>query len=135
MEEGFNSGRKCPWSKEYLTSLYKKVDNYSKEATLYALKTEGPQVASETMSAYSMFKYPIVYIIVHYHYGDFESLRMSQNDIMSYLMMFLPMVTHFAKNMMEGMKAQKIFDFDRNNEINPALISVCDEILRIEENS
>lgn len=133
MEEGINLGRRCPWNKEYVVSLYNKVDAYCKVATLYALQTEGKDVAGETMAAYSMFKNPIVYIFIHYHYGKFENLGMSQNEITAYLM-FLPMVKHFTKGMMEGMMEQTVFDFDTDNEIAPALIDICKEVLYIENN-
>ncbi len=80
-----------------------------------------------------MFKNPIVYIFIHYHYGKFENLGMSQNEITAYLM-FLPMVKHFTKGMMEGMMEQTVFDFDTDNEIAPALIDICKEVLYIENN-
>ena len=67
-------GRKCPWSKDYIQILYKKLDAYCKLATLYALKSEGQKVAMETMAAYNMFKCPVVYIFIHYHFGKFEDL-------------------------------------------------------------
>lgn len=126
-------GRKCPWTKSYVKALYEKVDSYCKLATMYALKTEGQQVAMETMAAYNMFKYPVVYIFIHYHFGEFEDLNMSKQDISSY-MMYLSMVKQFTKGMMDGMMEQKVFDFDKNNEIAPALIKICKEVLFIEDN-
>lgn len=126
-------GRRCPWTKDYLLSLYNRVDSYCKIATLHALKTEGQQVAMETMASYNMFKYPVVYVIIHYHYGKFEDLSMSQNDISSYLM-YVSMVAHFTQGMRDGMIEQNVFDFDKKNEIAPALIEVCDEVLFIGNN-
>lgn len=133
MEEGVNSGRKSPWNKKYLVTLYSKVNAYCKAATLHALSTEGQQVAMETMAAYNMFKYPVVYVFIHYNFGQFRDLEMSQNDISSY-MLFLSMVKQFTKGMMEGMMEQTVFDFDKDNEIAPALIDICREVLYIEDN-
>ena len=133
MAEGINMGRRSPWSKEYLKSLYTKLDSYCKIATLHAFKTEGQQVAMETMAAYNMFKYPVVYVYIHYHFGKFEDLGMQGNDISSY-MMYLSMVRYFTQGMMEGMLEQTVFDFDKKNEIAPALVEVCKEVIFIEEN-
>ena len=131
MAEGNNMGRRSPWSKDYLKSLYTKVDSYCKIATLHALKTEGQQVAMEAMAAYNMFKYPVVYIYIHYHFGKFEDLGMKGGDISSY-MMYVSMVQHFTKGMMEGMLEQPVFDFDKKNELAPALVEICREVLYIE---
>lgn len=133
MTEGINMGRKSPWSKDYLINLYNKVDSYCKVATLHALKTEGQEVAMETMAAFTMFKYPVVYIFIHYHFGKFENLGMRGGEISSY-MMYLSMVKHFTQGMMDGMLEQTVFDFDRNNEIAPALIEICKEVIFIEDN-
>lgn len=133
MTEGINMGRRCPWSKEYLESLYNRVDSYCKIATLYALNSEGQQVAMETMAAYNMFKYPVVYIYIHYHFGKFEDLGMQPKDIASY-MMYVTMVKHFTQGMMDGMLEQTVFDFDKRNEIAPALVEVCKEVIFIEDN-
>ena len=65
MAEGINMGRRSPWSKEYLKTLYNRVDTYCKVATLHAFKSEGQQAANETMAAYNMFKYPVVYVYIH----------------------------------------------------------------------
>lgn len=126
-------GRRSPWTKEYLINLYNRVDSYCKLATMYALKNEGQQVAMETMAAYNMFKYPVVYIFIHYHFGKFEDLGMQSNDISSY-MMYVSMVKHFTQGMMEGMMEQTVFDFDKKNEIAPALIDICREVIYIEDN-
>ena len=133
MAEGINMGRKSPWSKDYLKSLYVKIVSYCKVATLHALDTEGHESARETLAAYNMFKYPVVYVYIHYHFGKFEDLGMKDGDITSY-MMYVSMVKHFTKGMMEGMLEQTVFDFDRKNEIAPALIELCREVLYIEEN-
>lgn len=133
MAEGINMGRKSPWTKDYLMNLYNRVDSYCKLATMYALKNEGQQVAMETMAAYNMFKYPVVYVFIHYHFGKFEDLGMQGNDISSY-MMYVSMVKHFTQGMMEGMMEQTVFDFDKKNEIAPALVDICREVIYIEDN-
>ncbi len=97
------------------------------------MKHEGQQVAMETMTAYNMFKYPVVYIYIHYHFGKFENLEMKGNDISSY-MMYLSMVRHFTQGMLEGMLEQTVFDFDKKNKIAPALIEICKEVIFIEDN-
>lgn len=134
MAEGTNMGRKCPWSKDYLEKLYKKVDTYCKYVTLYTLKTEGQQAAIETMAAYNIFKYPVVYIYIHYHFGKFEDLGMKSNDISSYMMMYGVMAKHFTQGIMDGILEQNVFGFDKNNEISPALVEVCKEVIFIEDN-
>ena len=133
MAEGINMGRKCPWSKAYLENLYNKVDSYCKAATLHALKMEGQRVAMETMAAYNMFKFPVVYVYIHYHFGKFNDLGIQAPDISLY-MTYVSMVKHFTQGMMDGMLEQTVFDFDKNNEIAPALIEICKEILYIEDN-
>lgn len=133
MAEGINMGRRSPWTKEYLINLYNRVDSYCKLATMYALKNESQRVAMETMAAYNMFKYPVVYIFIHYHFGKFEDLGMKGNDISSY-MMYVSMVKHFTQGMMDGMMEQTVFDFDKKNEIAPALIDICREVIYIEDN-
>lgn len=134
MTEGINMGRRCPWSKDYLKSLYRIIDSYCKVATLNTLNNEGQRAAMETMSAYNMFKYPVVYIFIHYHFGRFEDLEMENSDISSY-MMYLSMVKHFTKGMMDGMLEQTVFDLDTDNKIAPALIDICREVIFIENNS
>ena len=134
MAEGVNMGRKCPWTKENLMTLYNKVDSYCKIATLYALQHEGQSQAMETMATYNIFKYPVVYVFIHYHFGRFEDLNMNQQDITSYITMYMLNVKQFTKGMMEGMMEQTVFDFDKKNEIAPALIQICKEVLFIEDN-
>lgn len=133
MAEGINMGRRSPWSKDYLKKLYNKVESYCKAAAVYALATEGQQVAIETMAAYNMFKYPVVYIFIHYHFGKFEDLGMQGGDISSYIM-YVSMVKQSTQIMMDGMLEQTVFDFDRDNEIAPALVEICREVIFIEDN-
>lgn len=126
-------GRKCPWSKDYIQNLYKKLDAYCKLVTLYTLKSEGQKVAAETMASYNMFKCPVVYIFIHYHFGKFEDLGMKETDIQSY-MMYMLMVKYITQAMIEEISTQLIFELDRKNEISPALLNVCKEVIFIEEN-
>jgi len=133
MEEGINMGRRCPWSKDSLKKLYNTVDSYCKLATLHALNREGQQVAMETMAAYSIFKYPIVYVFIHYHFGVFEDLGMKDGEISSYLM-YLQIVRNFTQGMIDEMSEHSFFDFDEKNEIAPRLVEICKEVILIEDN-
>ena len=54
-------------------------------------------------------------------------------DISSY-MMYVSMVKHFTQGMMDGMLEQTVFDFDKKNEIAPALVEICREVIFIEDN-
>lgn len=133
MAVGINMGRKCPWTKEEVVAMYNKVDTYAKMLTVRILREEGQKSAMETMAAYNMFKYPVVYLFIHYHYGVFEDLKMNNGDVSSYIML-LPMIKNVAQNMIEGMKDQNVFYYDRENAIAPTLIKMCEEVIFIEEN-
>lgn len=87
----------------------------------------------ETMASYNMFKCPVVYIFIHYHFGKFEDLGMNESDIQSY-MMYMLMVKYITQAMIEEISTQPLFELDRKNEITPALLSVCKEVIFIEEN-
>jgi hypothetical protein len=134
MAEGINMGRKSPWSKEQYESMYNKVNSYSKMLTARVTMEEGMKIGMETFEAYNMFKYIVVYLYIHYHYGEFEDLGMENNDVSTYIMMFVANVRHFVKGMKEGMETENVFYYDTKNEIAPVLIDMCKEILYIEEN-
>lgn len=68
--------------KEELLTIYRKVENYSK-ALYVILKKQGAPEAEVSLASYNLFKLPIVYVFIHYHYGRFEDLGMSQSDILS----------------------------------------------------
>ena len=85
------------------------------------------------MASYNMFKCPVVYIFIHYHFGKFEDLGMNESDIQSY-MMYMLMVKYITQAMIEEISTQPLFELDRKNEITPALLSVCKEVIFIEEN-
>ncbi len=128
--EGVNMGRQCPWSKEELLKLYRKVDAYAK--TLYILLCkQGDSDAGEALASYNLFKLPVVYVFIHYHYGKFEDLGMSNNDISAYIGLFMLDTRNFVENFLEGMREQNVFYYDRRNEIAPKLIEVCEEVLYI----
>lgn len=132
MTEGVNMGRQCPWTKEYLKSLYNKLHIYCKALTFNTLAQQGQQAAMDTMATYTMFKFPVVYVFVHYHYGNFETLSMPQNEISSYLM-FLPMIKQVAEEMLNGLADNTVFVHDSKNELTPALRQICKEVILIEE--
>lgn len=127
MKEGINMGRQCPWEKEELLNFYHKVDSYAK--TLYVtLNQQGDPDAEEALISYNIFKYPIVYIFIHYHYGKFEDLGMDENDIAGYLGIFMLNTRNFVDNLLDGLVEQNVFYYDRHNEIAPKLIDICKEI-------
>ncbi|MDE6006204.1 MAG: hypothetical protein K2G67_01440 [Muribaculaceae bacterium] len=133
MEEGINMGRKCPWSKNYLKSLYQNLNSYCEKVTLQTFVSDGPKVASKMMVAYTMFKFPVVYLYIHYHYGTFEDLGMQGGEISSY-MTYLPAVKHFTQGMRDGMLEENVFSLDKENALSSALIEICKEVIYIEEN-
>lgn len=134
MTEGINSGRVCPWSKEYLLFLYNRINLYCRVATLNALKSEGEQAAMDTMVAYSMFKYPVAYIFIHYHFGKCEDLEMEEADISGYIGVFLSQVKFFVQELLKSLKDNQLFEYDSQDIIGPALLDICREILYIEDN-
>lgn len=133
MNVGINMGRKSPWTKEEIVEMYNLVNNYAKALTVRVLREEGQKSAMETLAAYNMFKFPVVYLFIHYHFGDFSDLNMNDGDTTSYIM-HLPLVKEFTKGLLEGMQEQNVFYYDTDNNIAPTLIKMCEEVLFIEEN-
>lgn len=133
MNEGINMGRHCPWSKNELLGLYKKIDMYAKSLMIRLLKEEGKNPAMEAFAAYNMFKYPVVYVFVHYHYGKFEDLGMDQNDISSYITMYMMMTKEFTQGIIDGLTTSDVFYYDSKKELSPQLKSVCKEVIYILE--
>ncbi len=127
MTVGINLGRQCPWEKEELLTIYRKVENYAK-ALYILLKKQGDSDAEEAFASYNLFKLPVVYVFIHYHYGKFEDLGMNQGDISAYLGLFMLDTKNFVDNLLEGMRGQNVFFYDRKNEIAPMLIKVCEEV-------
>lgn len=133
MEIGINMGRRCPWSQEYLRQLYDRLNTYCKVLTVEALMSEDQKAAAETMASYSMFKMPVVYVFMHYHYGKFEDLGMDNKDISAY-MFYLSIVKDFTKGILEGLMEEEVFVRDKTKELSPALIEICKEVIFVEEN-
>ena len=131
MAEGINMGRKSPWTKEEYISLYKKVDSYGAKLAAKLMIEEGVDSAAEAKMSYSIYKCPIVYLFIHYHYGRPEDL-MSGADISLYLMMFLPEVKYFAIELRSAYASGQVFLNDTSS-MGSTLANMCDEILYIEE--
>lgn len=134
MVEGINMGRKSPWTKEEYIRLYYRVNDYATFLSKTLLEQEGESSAREALAAYNMFKYPIVYLFIHYHYGKFEDLHMSNVDTMAYITMYMPNVKHFTQGILEGLRSQNVFCYDTDNSIAPLLGKMCEEVLYIENN-
>ena len=82
--EGINSGRKCPWSKEYIVDLYERLKGYSKTLALASFMVSQKRL-NDDIVAILMCKYPIIYLFLHYHFGKFVDLKMTQKEISLYL--------------------------------------------------
>jgi len=95
MAEGINMGRKSPWSKEEYLAIYKKVSTYGVKLSIQLLKEEGTKTASEALSAYTLYRCPVIYLLIHYHYWILENLSSAEQQ--AYLMLFLPNVKYFTK--------------------------------------
>lgn len=134
MAEGINMGRKSPWTKEEYISVYNRVNNYAKRLAAQLLTEEGAKSAAEATAAYNIYKCPVIYLFVHYHYGMFDDLGMDGNETSSYLMMFLPNVKYFARELKKAFATGQVFLNDPNNELASKLISMCEEVIYIEEN-
>ena len=72
MAEGINMGRKSPWTKEEYVSTYNKINDYANRLSAQLLREEGTNSATEAIAAYNLYKCPVIYLFVHYHYGMFE---------------------------------------------------------------
>ena len=134
MAEGINMGRKSPWTKEEYVSVYNSVNNYAKQLSTQVLIKEGAKSAAEATAAYNLYKCPVIYLFVHYHYGMFDDLGMDGNETSAYLMMFLPNVKYFARELKKAFATGQVFHNDPNNELASKLISMCEEVIYIEEN-
>lgn len=132
MAEGINMGRKSPWTKEEYISVYEKVCNYATRLSAQLLREEGAKSAAEAIAAYNIYKCPAIYLFVHYHFGRFEELGMSNDEITAYLMMFLPNVKYFAEELKKAFNSGKVFLNDTGNELASKLANMCEEIIYIE---
>lgn len=134
MEEGINMGRKSPWTKEEYVSVYNEVSNYANQLAAQLFIDEGAKSAAEAIAAYNVYKCPAIYLFVHYHFGVFEDLSMTGEETSTYLMMFLPNVKYFARELKKAFSTGQVFLNDLGNELASKLIDMCEEIIYIEEN-
>lgn len=134
MAEGINMGRKSPWTKEEYVSVYNKVSNYANQLAAQLLREEGTKSAAEAIAAYNIYKCPVIYLFVHYHYGMFGDLNMNSDETSAYLMMFLPNVKYFARELKKAFPTGQVFLNDTGNELASILTDMCEEIIYIEDN-
>ena len=134
MAEGINMGRKSPWTKEEYVSVYSRVSDYANRLSAQLLQEEGTTTAAEAIAAYNIYKCPVVYLFVHYHYGMFKDLGMNNEEINAYLMLFMPNVKYFANELKNAFATGQVFLNDRGNELASKLIDMCNEIIFIENN-
>ena len=134
MAEGINMGRKSPWTKEEYVSVYSRVSDYANRLSAQLLQEEGTTTAAEAIAAYNIYKCPVVYLFVHYHYGMFKDLGMNNEEINAYLMLFMTNVKYFANELKNAFATGQVFLNDRGNELASKLIDMCNEIIFIENN-
>ena len=134
MAEGINMGRKSPWTKEQYVSVYNRVNNYANRLSAQLLREEGAKSAAEAIAAYNIYKCPVIYLFVHYHYGMFNDLKMNNEETSTYLMMFLPNVKYFAQELKEAFASGQVFVNEPGVELDLKLAKMCDEVLYIENN-
>ena len=134
MTEEIDMSRKIPWTKEEYVSVYERVGNYAARLSAQLLREEGVKSAAEAIAAYNIYKCPVIYLFVHYHYGKFEDLGMSSDETTAYLMMFLPNVKYLAGELKKAFLSGKVFLNDSDNELASKLADMCEEITFIENN-
>jgi len=134
MAEGINMGRKSPWTKEEYVLTYNRINDYANRLSAQLLREEGTNPVAEAIAAYNLYKCPVIYLFVHYHYGMFDDLRMNSDEITAYLMMFLPNVKDFAQELKRAYATGQVFLNDSNNNLASTLIDMCEEIIYIEDN-
>ena len=128
---GINMGRKCPWTRNELLHLYNRLEAYTKALTLRLLQEEGEKSSMEAYAAYNIFKYPVVYVYIHYHYGRFEDFCMKEVDVSSYMTMYMIMVREITQGILEGLQTSDVFYYDNSKELSALLEDVCEEVLLI----
>lgn len=134
MAEGVNMGRRSPWTKEEYVSTYNKINNYAVQLSAQLLREEGAKSAAEAIAAYNIYKCPVIYLFVHYHYGMFKDLKMNNEETSAYLMMFLPNVKYFAKELKRAFATGQVFTSLMDKRLDSMLIDMCEEIIFIEDN-
>ncbi len=122
MAEGINMGRKSPWTKEEYVSVYRRISDYANRLSAQLLREEGTKSAAEAIAAYNIYKCPVVYLFVHYHYGMFKDLKMNNEEINAYLMLFMPSVKYFAKELKDAFASGQVFLNDSGDELSSKLI-------------
>ena len=88
----------------------------------------------EAFAAYNMFKFPVVYVFIHYHYGKFEDLGMKETDISTYITMYMMFTKNITQGILEGLQTSDIFYYDKSKELSALLESICEEVLFILNN-
>ncbi len=126
-------GRKSPWTKDEYIKLYKEIVCYAFYLYLVLSETEGKDSAQEALGAYNMFKYPVVYLFIHYHYGTFEDLQMDAADTINYAVTYVANVRTFTQGILDGLGTRNVFYYDDNNKIAPLLAEMCKEVLFIDK--
>lgn len=134
MAEGINMGRKSPWTKDEYKSIFKQISNYAMRLSLQLLREEGSASASEAIAAYNIYKCPVVYLFVHYHFGMFDDLEMNGEETTAYLLMFLPNVKYFATELKKAFASCQVFPMNGSGDMDAIMADMCDEIIYIEEN-
>ena len=124
-------GRRCPWAKEELVSLYKNIVSYRDALAVKIAKDEGIKSSQEVFAAYNLFKFPVVYLFIHYHYGQFDALNMNESDISTYLTVYMTMAQEITKGILEGLQTSDVFYYDTKKDLSPALEAICEEVLYI----
>lgn len=131
MEKGINMGRKCPWTETELIELYNRLGNYAKSLSFRLVTKEGMDSAAEAYAAYNMFKLPVIYVFIHYHYGKFEDLGMSDSDISLYITTYMMSTKKITQGILEGLQNSEVFFYDSTNELSPFLERICEEVIDI----
>lgn len=134
MAEGVNMGRRSPWTKEEYVSTYNKINNYAVQLSAQLLREEGAKSAAEAIAAYNIYKCPVISLFVHYNYGMFKDLKMNNEETSAYLMMFLPNVKYFAKELKRAFATGQVFTSLMDKRLDSMLIGMCEEIIFIEDN-
>ena len=127
-------GRKSPWTKDEYKSIFKQISNYAMRLSLQLLREEGSASASEAIAAYNIYKCPVVYLFVHYHFGMFDDLEMNGEETTAYLLMFLPNVKYFATELKKAFASGQVFPMNGSGDMDAIMADMCDEIIYIEEN-
>ena len=64
----------------------------------------------------------------------FKDLKMNNEETSAYLMMFLPNVKYFAKELKRAFATGQVFTSLMDKRLDSMLIDMCEEIIFIEDN-